>query len=924
MHLKLKRLIDTRKAVVTVIGLGYVGLPIALEFAKKGFLVYGLDNNSLRIDTLMKGRSYITDILPKEIRPVLKNKKFLPTTENSILEDSDIIIICVPTPLRKRRVPNISYIIKASRTIAKHLRPGQLIVLESTTYPGTTRDVVLPTLEKSGLKEGKEFFLAFSPERIDPGNKRYVFSNIPKVVGGISREAGQLAEKLYSKVVDKVIPVIKAESAEVVKLLENTFRITNIGLINEFAMLCDKLKIDVWEVVEAAKTKPFGFMPFYPGPGLGGHCLGSKEYIFVQNSKGVEATTVSSFVDKISSNPLSAKKCMNGVLYVKPPVAYKMLTFDMQSRTSKFHNITMLSKRYTDNSIYKIVTSDNRRIDVTDMHPMLIESNGSLKLKYAKDLKTGDQIPSATAMEYRRLRPNDNQLSVDLVDNLKNKPELVGRIRVRLRNAEWKQYKDCIYKLQFESPYYTDYIRYNSLPLKYYLEAEEKGFFTIKHSDLLLCTGRGSSYSEIPAVIKIGADFSRLIGYYLSEGCITKDESIRTRFSFNADEKEYISDVCDILTRLGLKYSIYKSRQWKSSCIKVSSEIFGILFRDILKCGTNCYNMKIPDIFFIMPKEYKWELLKGLFRGDGGVDTVSGRRTYTKNGREYCHYRNSCCINYFSSSSKLFQQIVLLLQEFGICPTFNKKRKGLLLIFGYKQISKFKNVFLGDKKQRIDLYLRNKRKIIGNKGFQRHKGFVTSAVKTITKNKGGYVYSAEVDNTHTIVTSYGTIVHNCIPADPLYLSWKARKVGFRTKMIDLASKTNLFMPHYVLQRIERLLEAKGRAISASKILILGVTYKKDVKDLRESPALDIIELLHKKRAKVSYYDPYIPNLKINSIDLKRIELTRSNLKKQDLVILVTAHEGIDYRMVVKNAKLIFDTRNAFSMHKVKGNNIVKL
>ncbi|MFH1644835.1 MAG: nucleotide sugar dehydrogenase [Candidatus Omnitrophota bacterium] len=269
---KLKKLISTKKAKICVIGLGYVGLPIAVEFAKKGFFVYGYDTKKERVQSLKHKKSYIDDIPHQDISLILK-KNFSPTSEANVLNESDIIIICVPTPLRKRKFPNISYIIKAAKDIKKYLREGQLIVLESTTYPGTTRDVILPILEKSKLKESVDFFLSFSPERIDPGNKAYPFRKIPKIVGGIAEIDGKLTELLYSKVVNEVHRVSTCESAEVVKILENSFRIVNIGLINEFAMLCDKLKIDVWEVVEAAKTKPFGFTPFYPGPGVGGHCI---------------------------------------------------------------------------------------------------------------------------------------------------------------------------------------------------------------------------------------------------------------------------------------------------------------------------------------------------------------------------------------------------------------------------------------------------------------------------------------------------------------------------------------------------------------------------------------------------------------------------------------------------------------------------
>lgn len=264
MYAKLNKLISMKKAKICVMGLGYVGLPIALEFARKGYFVYGFDTAKDRIESLLKGHSHITDISPKEVKTAAAGKRFLPTADETVLGLSDIVIICVPTPLRKRKLPDISYIIQACRAIAKYQRRGQLIILESTTYPGTTRGVMLPLLEKSGLKEGCDFFLAFSPERIDPGNKRYRFTNVPKIAGGISRKAAKLTKEIYSEVINKVVLVSSAEAAEVIKLLENTFRIVNIGLINEFAMLCNKLKIDVWEVVEAAKTKPFGFMPFLP------------------------------------------------------------------------------------------------------------------------------------------------------------------------------------------------------------------------------------------------------------------------------------------------------------------------------------------------------------------------------------------------------------------------------------------------------------------------------------------------------------------------------------------------------------------------------------------------------------------------------------------------------------------------------------
>ena len=428
------RLLSCKKAKVCVLGLGYVGLPIAVAAAKNGFFTYGLDNSGSRIARLEKGVSYITDVPSDALRKLLGNR-FHPTIDGSVVANSDVIIICVPTPLKRKRIPDVSYIVKAIKAIAKHLRKDQLIILESTTYPGTTDEIARPILEKTGMLEGKDFFLAFSPERIDPSNKRYRFSNIPKVVGGVSKKAQKLACSFYSKIVKKVIPVSSVRAAESVKLLENTFRIVNIGLINEFAMLCDKLDLDVWEIIDAAKTKPFGFMPFYPGPGIGGHC---------------------------------------------------------------------------------------------------------------------------------------------------------------------------------------------------------------------------------------------------------------------------------------------------------------------------------------------------------------------------------------------------------------------------------------------------------------------------------------------------------IPADPVYLSWKARKAGFKAKMIDLAAKTNNFMPYYIVHRMEALLEKTGKSVSNAKVLILGVTYKKDVKDLRESPALEALEILKNKGFNVSYADPHIPCLDINSIDLKTVKLTSASIRRYDLIVLTTAHSGFNYKNISKSAKVILDTRNAFASAGIKADNIIKL
>jgi UDP-N-acetyl-D-glucosamine dehydrogenase len=264
---------ENRQAHLGVIGLGYVGLPLAIGYARAGFRVTGYDLVAEKVDTLMRGDSYIIDVPAADVAEMVRSGRFRATTDPAFLAEVDSVNICVPTPLSKTRDPDISHIQHAVEAIAPHMHRGMLIILESTTYPGTTEEVILPRLAESGLKVGEDFFLAFSPERVDPGNPRFNTINIPKVVGGITPYCTQTAVALYSQVMERVVPVSSARVAETVKLLENTYRSVNIGLVNEIAIMCKSLDIDVWEVIRAAATKPFGFMPFYPGPGLGGHCI---------------------------------------------------------------------------------------------------------------------------------------------------------------------------------------------------------------------------------------------------------------------------------------------------------------------------------------------------------------------------------------------------------------------------------------------------------------------------------------------------------------------------------------------------------------------------------------------------------------------------------------------------------------------------
>jgi len=349
--------INERSALIGIIGLGYVGLPLVLRFCEEGFKVCGFDIDREKADKLNRGESYIKHISSEKVRQFVDRRLFEATVDMQRLKEADAIIICVPTPLTDKREPDMQYVEATAREVARHLRPGQLISLESTTYPGTTEELLLPLLTEKGLKVGRDFFLVFSPEREDPGRKDFTTKTTPKIVGGITEKCLLAGEALYSKIVDKVVKVSSPKAAEMTKLLENIYRSVNIALVNELKMLCDRMGIDVWEVIEAAKTKPFGFEAFYPGPGLGGHCIPvdpfyltwkAREYDFstrfIELAGEINTNMPYYVVSKVMEALNSKGKSLKGSKVLVLGVAYKKDIDDMRESPS-VHLIELLIKK---------------------------------------------------------------------------------------------------------------------------------------------------------------------------------------------------------------------------------------------------------------------------------------------------------------------------------------------------------------------------------------------------------------------------------------------------------------------------------------------------------------------------------------------------------------------------------------------------
>ena len=381
----LGRRIDACEAHVGVIGLGYVGLPLAIEFVRAGFRVTGFDLDASKVAAIQDGTSYIEDVPAEQVAAARKSGKLIATTDTATLSSCDVINVCVPTPLTRTKDPDVSYIARALEEIRKRIHAGQLVILGSTTYPGTTQELIVPMLEDTGLSVGVDFAVAFAPERIDPANKQFQVREIPKVVGGATPVCTELAAKVFRHVFDEVVPVSSTESAEMVKLLENTFRAINIGLVNEVALMCDRLGLDVWEVIDAAATKPYGFMKFQPGPGLGGHCIPvDPTYLswkmkslnfparFIDLATEINTQMPEYVVEKVGDLLNEDRMAVNGARVLILGVAYKSNVSDMRESPALDVMRLLAAKgaeiRYSDPHVPEITFDDGRlkSVDLTD------------------------------------------------------------------------------------------------------------------------------------------------------------------------------------------------------------------------------------------------------------------------------------------------------------------------------------------------------------------------------------------------------------------------------------------------------------------------------------------------------------------------------------------------------------------------------
>lgn len=889
------------RTTVAIVGCGYVGLSIALGAARAGLRVLGVETDPIRLKEFQAGRNPVPDVdVPRGELDTLRDDDRL-VFDDTITGPAEIHVICVPTPLREGS-PDLHYMEEAAEAVSTVLRAGDLVVLESTTYPGTTEELIQPILERgSGMTAGAEFHLAYSPERIDPGNREFGLRNTPKIVGGLTPACTQKAVDFYAKLCDEVVPVSSPRAAEITKLLENTYREVNIALVNEMATVCHDLDIDPWEVIDAAATKPFGFVPFRPGPGVGGHCLLPGERLTVRDDDGVHILAVEA---------LWAREAVKGAhrlgdVEIVEPVGLEIPAADGDQGC--WDDVVGLGRRSYAGGAVRIRTHDGRSIAGTEDHRMIVERDGGLHTIPAGRVREGDRLPIWRGHEIWDACLNPR---VDLLDHAD--AVCTGNVGVRLVAGTWKPWKPVIREI-LGPQRADDVVRSGRLPLDVFFELERRDPLSISREDLVLCTGRGRSARTFPAIVELTLDLTRLVGYYLAEGCVTGSPP-RAVFTFDRAETETRDDLRKILDSLGLTYSTWESPVDRATQIKVGNVLFAIFLRDVLGCGANSYDAVIPPRLLATSAAHRRELLTGLLRGDGSVHTSDASRTYEKDGRTYTHRFASAEVSYWTANHHLGRQVEHVLQSLGYVPAlqWRKRQEGVnLRIHGGQDLAWLAELFIDKKGDRLrtSLAARKTTQRASRKWHRMGDLHLAEVVGVERFAYRGNVYSLETSPTHTFAASHGIVVHNCIPVDPQYLAWRVRgKMGHQFRLLETASDLNQRMPAFVAQRAAEILNEEGKAVRDASVLILGMAYKGGSGDTRESPAIRVAERLLNRGAKIAYHDPHVPNIELNGDVHDSVELSSGFVSWADLVLILTDHPDLDYDAVLHHASVVYDVR----------------
>ena len=867
---------------VCVIGLGWMGMPTACLFAEAGAKVIGVDANQGVVEAANRGKSPIAesglDVLVKKY----VSRGQLQATDNiaDAVSKSDVIIIILPTLIDRLNRSDYSAVEKACKEIGRNLRKGSLVIFESTVGPGVTEGIVKDGLEKaSGFKAENDFGLAYSPIRATAGRVLKDIVNYPRIVGAVGKGSLEAASAVLSTIIKgQIIKVRNVKTAEATKLFENVYRDVNIALANELAVFCEAAGIDYDECVKAANTQPYAHL-HTPGIGVGGHCLDGGESLFVREDGVFRTVEIGDLFSQLSGSLHAMKQIVMGDERVYPENLYA-LSFDSRKKIPEFRRILWLSRRLFSGRVLELSTSMGRSLKVTEDHPIVYYEAGKMKIKLAKELRVGDRLPIITTLPTWFGEP---QASIDLIGELTKRDDMNGiRVRALYKLFSRTELAPILRKMGLKEYQVNEVFRRSSMRLGTFVEAE-KSADPISRNELWLYTGRGN-VTYVPAIIDLDGDFWRLIGYYLSEGCITSDGTLRIRFSFRRDEKTYAEDLCSILEKIGIKYSQFL--QANTLHIKVSSKILGFLIKDVLKCGVDSYTKNLPREAFNTSEDNIIQLLTGLFRGDGSVEIDN--RT------------GAVSIGYSTVSPTLHQEVLLILQKIGFIPSCRrvsmkraKKLSRQIRIFGPLQVRMASRFFEQEKQLCVLKYLSYRRVLRRSKGFRLRKNFAAVHLNEVREKLVSRhpVYNLELDGgTHTFVTTDGIITHNCIPVNPHFLLDEAEDLGVKLQLVRLVRRINDAMPKHTINLVIEALRACGKGIRRARIAVLGVSYRANVKEARFTPTREVATALEKRGARLNVFDPYFTADELRKMEYQGVGRLEVALDNADCVLVTVGHD----------------------------------
>ncbi|NPA61940.1 MAG: nucleotide sugar dehydrogenase [Methanococci archaeon] len=883
---------------ISVIGTGYVGLIQAVGLAEFGFDVVGIDIDESKVRALNRGECPLFEDGLEELLKKHVNKKLTFTTSYEPIKDSDVIFLCVGTPQDKDGNADLRFLFSAVEKIKETIDKDEykVIVIKSTVPVGTNRKV------KELLKEYNVDVVS-NPEFLREGIAVYDFFNPERIVLGFenleNKKPIKIMEDVYKYFKEKNIPFVITnwETAELIKYASNAFLATKISFVNELAKLADKVKANIKTISYAMGLDPrIGHKFLNAGIGYGGSCFHPDEVLFIDSGRGLECITFKELFELEDKDNI------------------RVLSFDGEKLSLK--KLKLASKRYYNDDLITLKFNLGREIKITKDHPVVILEDGDLKIKLAEDVKEGDKV----ILPYGNFG-EEREIEIDILEEL-SKTGLIEKVWIHnkyLTNNEFS-----IIKPYLSNKYPHDVKRNGIIRAKDILPIKE--ILDKYGSKNRLFTARSKS-TTIPYKIKIDKDFARLIGYYLSEGWISKDYGrngvVRKRIGlcFSIHEEEYINDVKHILDRLGIKY-IENVRDTSHSII-ISSKILAYVFENILNCGIDCYTKNIPPQIFNAKEDIKWEFLKGLFRGDGGIVRLNNNKNLN--------------IEFATVSKKLAHSLLILLQSLGIIASvkkcYNNKSTTMAYIIrinGLEQVKKIGELF-GKKEENYKDIEENYKRNIKPLGYNKLDNFAILEVKEIIKEHySGYVYSVETENS-LLITSYGILIHNCFPKDVKALIKQFENNNIEPILIKATDIVNEEQIKWFFEKIKNYYED----LNGKTFAILGLAFKPNTDDLRESRAIKLIDMLLESGAIVKGFD-YVEKARENTINMYKLDKSKAfygynlyvlddlyeTVKDVDGIIITVEYNKFneeDWKKIgnLVKEKVIFDGRNILDVEKVK-------